>query len=136
MIRKVASPTYISKLLKLLIQASPKVKLIVLKIIENLVRINLPNELFSEAVQLITQKPSGIVSKIIASQTKVNFKNSRFLQFMYNYLLVVRSFIFTTSGIESEGSYAVSQVLTSVLRVMSNIQTGSGDFAWPQDIKK
>lgn len=67
MIRKVASPAHISKLLKLLIYASPNVKLIVLKIIENLVRINLPNELFNEAVMMTCNNKAAIPSKIMAS---------------------------------------------------------------------
>ena len=37
MVQKVASPSHIRKLLSLLLLASPKVKIIVLKILENLV---------------------------------------------------------------------------------------------------
>ena len=55
MVQKVASPSQIENLLRLLIGGSPKVKVIVLKIIQNLVALKLPNELFSEAVTRLTK---------------------------------------------------------------------------------
>jgi hypothetical protein len=85
MTRKVASPGMIQKLLRLLIGASPKVKVIVLKIFQNLVNLQLPNELFCEAVNALTKNEQSLAAKILNANSKLKFADSVFLQFMVNY---------------------------------------------------
>jgi hypothetical protein len=108
MVQRVASPSAIEHLLRLLIGGSPKVKVIILKIFQNLVSLKLPNELFSEAVSRVTKDKSSLAARILNFDTKITMKDSKFLQFLFNYFVRVRSFIWSQRDIESEGMYAVS----------------------------
>jgi hypothetical protein len=136
MVQKVASPAQIENLLRLLVGGSPRVKVIVLKIIQNLVALKLPNELFSEAVGRVTQDENSLASQILRFDSKFKLKGSAFLQFLFNYFLRVRSFLWSRRDIESEGMHAVSQVMSAVLRVMSTIEGEEGENAfWPQELR-
>jgi hypothetical protein len=53
MVQRVASPQHIEILLNLLVLSSPRVKLVVLKIIQNLLKIAIPCDIFEETISLI-----------------------------------------------------------------------------------
>ena len=101
MIQKVANPYQLETLLNLLILSSPRIKIVVLKVIQNLIKISIPFEVFEETITIITRDPKSqayeILNKVIPS---VQFEESKFLKFLYNYLLSVRHKMWTKSGIE------------------------------------
>jgi hypothetical protein len=55
MVERIASPFYMSKLLGLLVIASPKVKQSIALIFSNLVRMKLPYEVFEEAINMLQE---------------------------------------------------------------------------------
>lgn len=137
MVQKVATPSHVCKLLSLLLGASPTVKAIVLRVIENLVRIKLPRELFDESVQLLAKDSRSLAARILATETKIKFKESSFLRFMINYLTHVRGCLWSPNNIESEGQYAVTQIVTGAMRVMASVEGGTeGKTAWSAEIRQ
>ncbi|CDW73494.1 UNKNOWN [Stylonychia lemnae] len=117
MVQRVANPYQLETLLNLLILSSPRIKIVVLKVIQNLIKIAIPFEVFEETIKIITQDPKSqayeILNKVIPS---VKFEDSLFLKFLYNYLLSIRHKMWTKSGIESEGQYAVTQEISGIFR--------------------
>lgn len=81
----------------------------VLKVIQNLIKIAIPFEVFEETIKIISQDPKSqafeILHKVIPS---VKFEESLFLKFLYNYLLSVRHKMWTKSGIECK--YPINNV--------------------------
>jgi len=72
--------------LNLLLLSNPKIKLIVLKIIQNLIKIGLPFEHFEEAIsQIDKNSESNLLSEIIRNG-EIDVKGSRFISFIFNYL--------------------------------------------------
>ncbi len=119
MVQRVANPVQLETLLNLLILSSPRIKIIVLKIIQNLIKIAIPFEVFEATIKLITKDTKSqayeILNKVIPS---VQFEDSQFLKFLYNYLLSIRHKMWSKSGIESEGQYAFSCELLRTLRLV------------------
>lgn len=104
MVQKVANPYHMSSLLNLLLLSSPQVKIVVLKIIQHIIRIKIPFEVFEEAVNLLTRDPNSMANRILNRvQPKVRFEKSMFLRFLYNYLLSMRSKMWNTKDAESDG---------------------------------
>ena len=101
MVQRVASPKQMEVLLNLLLLASPRIKLVVLKIIQNLIKISIPFEVFEETIVQLTKDEKGqayeILHKVVPS---VKFEDSKFLQFLYNYLLSIRMKMWSKTGIE------------------------------------
>ena len=101
MVQRVANPYQLETLLNLLILSSPRIKIVVLKVIQNLIKIAIPFEVFEETIKIITRDPKSqayeILNKVVPS---VKFEDSLFLKFLYNYLLSVRHKMWTKSGIE------------------------------------
>lgn len=101
MVQRVANPFQLETLLNLLILSSPRIKIVVLKIIQNLIKIAIPFEVFEETIKIITKDTKSqayeILNKVIPS---VQFEESQFLKFLYNYLLSIRHKMWTKSGIE------------------------------------
>lgn len=106
-----------------------------MRILQHLIRVDIPIELFETAVQQLargTSDASRLVNNILnESSSRVKFTNSVFLRFLFNYLYRVRSFLWSRKDSESEGQYAVSQILSGILRVMSTIESTS----WSKDIR-
>ena len=91
MVQKVANPFHISTLLNLLLLSSPQVKIVILKIIQHIIKIKIPFEVFEEATQLVTRNQKSFAYKILNNvQPKVKFEKSKFTRFLYNYLLSMR----------------------------------------------
>jgi hypothetical protein len=59
MVQRVANPFQLETLLNLLILSSPRIKVIVLKIIQNLIKIAIPFEVFEETIKIITKDPKS-----------------------------------------------------------------------------
>ena len=88
-------------MLNLIILSSPRIKIVVLKVIQNLIKISIPFEVFEETITLITRDPKSIAYEILNNVLPgVQFEDSLFLKFLYNYLLSVRHKMWTKSEIE------------------------------------
>jgi hypothetical protein len=105
----VANPYHLSSLLNLLLLSSPSVKIVVLKVIQHIVKVSIPFEVFEEAVRIFTRDKNSLAHRILHQmQPEAKFEQSMFLKFLFNYLLSLRSKMWCASDAESEGQYAVS----------------------------
>ncbi|CDW82480.1 hect e3 ubiquitin [Stylonychia lemnae] len=118
MVQKVATPYQIEALLNIMIYASPKNQLTAIKIIENLIKIQLPADVFEDTIKIITRDPTSRAHQILNLGNLNSDVSSLFIRFLLNYLLKVRHSLWTSSDLESVGSYAVSQELISLLRTI------------------
>jgi hypothetical protein len=76
-----------------------------------------------------------MASQILNHDSKFKLSGSVFLQFLFNYFVRIRSFLWSQRDIESEGIYGVSQVMSGVLRVMSAIEVEGESNFWPQELR-
>lgn len=99
-----------------MILANPRIKLVVIKILKNLVKLALPHEMFEEAVSNILKDSKFTYAHSIINRAKSQvFENSNFLSFLFNYLKELRSKIWHKNGLESEGTYSVSVEIINLL---------------------
>jgi hypothetical protein len=128
MVQKVANPYHLSSLFNLLIVASPSIKIIVLKILQHIIQIQIPFEVFEEAVSVMARNKNSYAYKIVyETKVETKFEKSLFIKFMFNYLYCLRSKMWSSSDVESEGLYAVSQTLSATIREISSVcSLGSG----------
>lgn len=134
MVQRVANPYHLSSLLNLLLLASPSVKILVLKILQHIVQISLPFEVFEEAVRILTRDENSLAHRILHKiQPSAKFESSMFLKFLFNYLLSLRSKMWKADA-ESEGQYAVSRTVSATLRVLGSVQ-GVG-ACWSRALKE
>jgi hypothetical protein len=104
MVQRVANPYHMSSLLNLFMLSSPQVKIMVLKIIQHMITIKIPADIFEEAVQILMRDSNSLISRILNKvQPKVKFEKSNFLRFLYNYLFTMRSKMWSTNDAESDG---------------------------------
>lgn len=98
-------------------------------------KIAIPFEVFEEAVSVLTRDKSSLAHRILHKiQPKAKFASSMFLRFLFNYLLSLRSKMWSTSDAESDGQYAVSQTVSATLRVISSVQGHGG--LWSKALKE
>lgn len=101
-----------------------------IKVIQNLIKIAIPFEVFEETINLINRDTKSQAYEIYNNSVpNATFEGSKFLQFLYNYLLNVRHRMWTKSGIEckskffrlsylAEGQYAVTQEIITLFRTI------------------
>lgn len=66
MVERIASPSYMSKLIGLTIIASPKVKSLAVLIIGNLIKLKLPTEMFEESIIMLQEQIPALKNLIDA----------------------------------------------------------------------
>jgi hypothetical protein len=126
MVQRVANPYHMCILLNLLLLSSPQIKIVVLKIIHHIIQINIPFEVFEEATYLLTRDSNSLGHRILNKvQPKVRFEKSNFLRFIYNYLISMRSKMWNTADMDSDGVLAVTLTITDFMRETCGMsQTG------------
>lgn len=112
MIQRVATPYFISILLNLLLIAPPDVKVLLLKIFENFAKVDLPGEIFDEAVTTLHSN-----HKIVLGQSTLSFSKLPYISFIFGYLLSIREKIWDQYN-ESDHMYATSLHVSSLLRFL------------------
>ena len=60
MIQNFATPNHICCLLKLLLNAPPQEKISVIVIIQNLLKVSIPSQIFEEAIELLTEDKNSL----------------------------------------------------------------------------
>lgn len=60
MIQRVATPYQIEILLEIMLYGPPRIKIVCLKIIENLIKLQLPFEVFEETIKIITRDKESL----------------------------------------------------------------------------
>jgi hypothetical protein len=65
MIQRVINPYYLSSLLHLLLVSSPQLKITVLKILQHIVQIQIPFDVFEEAVRVLTSDNKRWAHKLV-----------------------------------------------------------------------
>lgn len=87
------------------------------KIIQHIIKVKIPFEVFEEATHLLTRNEKSLAHRILNKvQPKVKFEKSKFLRFMYNYLVSTRSKMWTTGDMDSDGILAVTLTITAFIR--------------------
>lgn len=121
MVLKVATPEELTILTNLLVIAPPRHGFTIMKIIDNLIRIRIPHELFDESVKRLSKDPESIHFKIMNEITPRNqFEKSPFIKFLYNYTISIRSSMWNYSSFDSSGSFILSNKMLSVMRTILN----------------
>ena len=76
-------------LIRLLLATSPRNKMIVVKIIQNLVHLGIPAEIFEKTVEIISTSGSSYALKVLKSKSELEF-SSQWLNFFFKYMLEIR----------------------------------------------
>jgi hypothetical protein len=76
-------------LIRLLLATSPRNKMIVVKIIQNLVQLGIPAEIFEKTVEIISTSGSSYALKVLKSKSELEF-SSQWLNFFFKYMLEIR----------------------------------------------
>jgi hypothetical protein len=108
----------------------------VLKVLQNIVLIAVPFEVFEEAVRVLTRDPNSLAHHILHGlKPNAKFEGSMFIKFLFNYLLSLRAKMWSPTDAGSEGLYAVSRALSSMLRAISHNHSRAQD-QWAQLLTK
>jgi len=95
LVSKVASPYMLFTMLNIILIASPRTKMLALKIITNIIRIGIPAQIFEQTIKLLEQTPNSLGNKILTTvESKITFESSSFLSFLFKYMLSIRSAMF------------------------------------------
>jgi hypothetical protein len=95
LVSKVASPYMLFTMLNIILIASPRTKMLALKIITNIIRIGIPAQIFEQTIKLLEQTPNSLGNKILTTvESKITFQSSNFLSFLFKYMLSIRSAMF------------------------------------------
>jgi hypothetical protein len=125
--RSVANPDAIASLFQLLVTASPKIKHQVISILQSLVKMKLPFELFETGLQIAEKSTAQISQLFQKSQPTIRFKNFRFLSLIYLYASSIRQKVWIKQAFESIGMYEVSSAL---FRLLGRIYENSEKHPW------
>ena len=151
LLSKLSSSTYLATLLNLLVLASPSVKFIVLRILQQLIRIqHISHKIFDQAVlRVLDQDSTEHKDQAAGSPTEAQLiygqlseyseisssLGSPFLRFLYAYLYSIRSKMWSKMSLESEGAYAVSCEILRTLRLIHE-ESGSLNRTWRDELEK
>ena len=95
--------------------------MIILKILENLIKIGIGTEALDEA---FAEARNTLWSrKIFNVKTHVDFEDHHFLQFIFNTLLSIRSSQWDKQKMQSQGSYSTSSGLVKILKLILRSET-------------
>lgn len=138
LVSKVASPYMLYLLLNFMLIASPRTKLLSLRIVSNIINIGIPKQVFEQTIKLMEQQPDSLGNKILQSfKTSIKFENSAFLQFLFQYLLSIRSAMFDKQEVQSQGNYEISQDIARIFRriMTTNDSANEQGKDWNSTIK-
>ena len=121
MVLKVATPEELTILLNLLVHSAPRHGFTIVKILDNLIRVGIPHELFDESIKRLSKDKDSVHSRIINLITPINkFEKTPFLKFLFNYVISIRSSMWTDSSFDSNGSFILSNKMLSIFRTILN----------------
>ena len=108
-----------SLILRLALEASPQNQILSYKILQNMLKSNLVTEdVLEEAVRIASQF-DGPVYDILATKRVLTFKNSRFLQLIFNQVLNSKEFLYRFSfDNTSRVSCAIAETLRTVKTIL------------------
>ena len=106
-------------LLNLLVLANPKIKIVILRIIQNIVKIEIPHEIFEESIKALANDQDCYRTHKYIKNPSTKVEGSLFMTFLYSYLLDLRSKIWYKNGVESEGTYAITSEIVRFLRYLT-----------------
>lgn len=102
MIQRMATPYQLETIVNVIIYSSPRNKLTAIRILSNLIKIQLPFEVLEETINIVTRDPRSLASKIFKQSLprNVELKESQFLRFIYTYILSCRHKMWNKLGAE------------------------------------
>ena len=99
----------------------PQHGIIILKILENLIKLGIGTEVLDEA---FSETRNTLWSRhIFKVKTHVDFEDHHFLQFIFNTLLSIRSSQWDKQKMQSQGSYSTSSGLVKILKLILRSET-------------
>lgn len=105
MVQRVANPYMLQILANLFTHCEPRNQVLVLKVIQNLIRMGIPAEIFEDTILKVKSQTGRQAAFEIKSS--VNF-TSQFLGYWCGHLHLIREAMFTETKVTSTGSYEVS----------------------------
>ena len=113
----------IMSLINLLVIASPRTKLIIVKILKSLIEIGIPVEVFRAGGNFAMEDKESFVYKLFNStdvdeRVDKHFKEYPFLGFLYRYTLHIRSSMWDKKEIRSQGDYTLSREIANLFMMI------------------
>lgn len=132
MVQRVANPFHLTCLLNLLLISSPRSKITVLKIIQNLIRVEIPSEVFEETTSICKQNQSEKTSSFFEEMDaqRVKFNDTDFINFLFSYLMQIKSTMWSNDKIESQGQYEVAQEIYNVFQLIQEVGSDEKYAHW------
>jgi alpha-tubulin suppressor-like RCC1 family protein len=127
---KVTQPVQLSILWKLLLTDNFLHGIAIMKIINNLMKIGIELSIFDEAIHFL--KDFSVAKELLNLKPKTSFEGSIFLQFLFNYLLSIRSCQWAKRDFESSGAYNIS---CGIVRLFQTILRTDSQKVWKERIE-
>lgn len=91
MVKRLSVPQQLAQLIELMMEASPKVKHTILRILSHLQQLQVPAEVFEETIKLCCNNDQSPVSQILTKvKPAIKFTQSKYLAFLHQYALSIR----------------------------------------------
>lgn len=111
MVQRVANPYMLQIMINLFAYCEPRNQILVLKVIQNLLELGIPPELFDDTVQTLNER-----HKILEQDFKYFKFESQFLKYFIAELYRIRKAMFSETAVASTGAYEVSQEIARLLQ--------------------
>jgi len=89
--------------------------MIVVKIIQNLIQLGIPAEVFEKTMEIISTSGSSYALKILKSKSELEF-SSQWLNFLFKYILNVRKSMWDSQDAQNEIGYELTQEIANLIR--------------------
>ena len=103
MVQRVANPYMMQILINLFAFCEPRNQILVLKVLQNILYLGIPAEIFDNTVEAISDRNAQVDNKVVHFKFK-----SQFLRYFFAEMYQIRDAMFSETNIQSAGAYEVS----------------------------
>ena len=124
MVHKVSDPAKLNTLVRLLICGLPRMKMIVLKIFQNLLKLEIPLEILDKAVSICMQGEAdddpevSEIKQLMENKTTLNLDQTPFFKMIYNLLCGIKQKMWEEGLQSNVGLHAVENELAGIFRIL------------------
>lgn len=105
MVLRVANPYMLQIMANLFTKCEPRNQIIVLKIVQNLIRMGIPAEIFEDTISKVQSQPEK--QEALETDSCLKFE-SLFLKYWAGHLNLIRAAMYSETKVTSTSSYEVS----------------------------